>query len=28
MPGDPVEFVRIDLPGPVARLVLTNGYGR
>ena len=27
-PGDPVEFVRIDLPGPVARVVLTNGYGR
>ena len=27
MPPDPVDFVRIDLPGPVDRLVLTNGRG-
>jgi hypothetical protein len=28
VPFDPVDFVRIDLQGPVARLVLFNGYGR
>ncbi len=28
VPLDTVDFVRIDLPGPVARLVIYNGYGR
>jgi hypothetical protein len=27
VPRDPVDFVRIDLPGPVPRLVIFNGYG-
>jgi MFS family permease len=27
-PPDPVDFVRIELPGPIPRLVLSNGYGR
>jgi hypothetical protein len=26
--GDPVDFVRIELPGPTSRIVLYNGYGR
>ena len=28
VPLDPADFVRIDLPGPVPRLVIFNGYGR
>jgi hypothetical protein len=28
VPLDSVPFVRIDCPGPVPRLVLSNGYGR
>jgi hypothetical protein len=27
-PPDPVDFVRIELPGPIPRLVLYNSYGR
>lgn len=28
VPLDPVDFVRIEVPGPISRLVLYNGYGR
>ncbi len=28
VPLDTVDFVRIDLPGPMPRLVIFNGYGR
>jgi hypothetical protein len=28
MPPDPVDFVRIEMTGPVDRVVLSNGYGR
>lgn len=28
MPPDPVNFVRIEMPGPARRVVLFNGYGR
>ena len=28
MPPDLVDFVRIEMPGPVRKLVLSNGYGR
>jgi hypothetical protein len=27
-PPDPIDFVRIELPGPVGRIVLRNGPGR
>jgi hypothetical protein len=27
-PPDPVDFVRIEVPGPIPRLILYNGYGR
>jgi hypothetical protein len=26
VPGDPVDFVRIEVPGPTPRIVLFNGY--
>jgi hypothetical protein len=28
VPGDPVPFVRVELDGPLEKLVLKNGYGR
>ncbi len=28
MPPDPVDFVRIEMPGPMRKVVLFNGYGR
>jgi hypothetical protein len=28
VPGDPVPFVKIRLPGPIPRIILSNDYGR